>query len=192
MRLIDILDGKDKFVQKVEIKAYFDQFLQQGRPSYTEILKVPSNERISSIANIIGGVKTLKILSIPITECLTAAGIENMDLVINIASQIIDEAPEDNLSIQDLFIFTKGFISGKYSGKDGVTTYGKLTQISFMDKLEIYRQERYEAIMNYRYEQSVQYKSLGPSERTSDNPDSQEDMREAMKQYLSTKINTNE
>ncbi|MGA8763038.1 MAG: hypothetical protein WB562_09255 [Candidatus Sulfotelmatobacter sp.] len=186
------MDGKDKFVQKVEIKAYFDQFLQQGRPSYTEILKVPSNERISSIANIIGGVKTLKILSIPITECLTAAGIENMDLVINIASQIIDEAPEDNLSIQDLFIFTKGFISGKYSGKDGVTTYGKLTQISFMDKLEIYRQERYEAIMNYRYEQSVQYKSLGPSERTSDNPDSQEDMREAMKQYLSTKINTNE
>lgn len=174
LQLVAILDGKDKFLQKTQIKAYFDQFLEQGRPNYQEVLKVPSNERILALNEHLGAAESLKIISIPISQCLTAAGIDNLDLTISIASQIIDEAHEDNLSLQDLFIFAKGFISGKYAGRDGVTTYGRITQISFMDRFEVYRQERHEALMNIREEEAANHKALGPTEREYDkSPDQQ-------------------
>lgn len=83
------------------------------------------------------------------------------ELVNQIAEEILDTCEEDNLSLEDLMLFLQGLVRG---------TYGEVSEISiakFMNLFDQYRQERYDAIINFRENEHIQFKSLGSSERSS-------------------------
>ncbi|HEX4877105.1 MAG TPA: hypothetical protein VFV31_10565, partial [Chitinophagaceae bacterium] len=121
--------------------------------------------------------------------CLTAAlfmAFESMNLarpmnegqIIDLVDTILDSSSEDYLSLEDIVLFLQGLVRGKYGA-----LYESMDIPKFMDKFEIYRQERHEALINHRYEQSSRFKdSRINTEIISDDKN-----REALKDYLRTK-----
>lgn len=181
--MLDLIAGSEKS----EINAYLSRFLIASRPNYYQLLKVPGNERLPALKSILGEPSLIKILTIPISQCLRAAGIDNLELACDIGNQILMECEEDNLSLQDISLFAREFTGGKY-GKN----YGQLTQLAFMEMFEQYRQARHEAMMEIRLEEQANHKALGPAERRSDDQEEPKNLfREAMKDYIKNNNNEN-
>lgn len=121
--------------------------------------------------------------------CLTAAlfmAFESMNLarpmndgqIIDLVDTILDSSSEDYLSLEDIVLFLQGLVRGKYG-----PLYESMDMPKFMDKFEIYRQERHEALINHRYEQSSRFKDS----RINTDIISEDKNREALKDYLRTK-----
>lgn len=106
-----------------------------------------------------------------------------IEQVFLLADQIIDESEEDNLSLQDVFVFLQKLGTGKMG-----VVYNRLDIPSVMELFEVHRQERHSEYLKAKEEMHVQNKAYGPSERESDNPDPGHDAnRIAMKTYLKMK-----
>lgn len=104
----------------------------------------------------------------------------NEDQILDLADAIVDTSNEDYLSIEDLVLFLQGLTRGKYG-----PLYESMDIPKFMEKFEIYRQERHEAYQGIKYEQHVQLKSMGPTERASEDQDEEKNlMREAIGDHL--------
>lgn len=102
------------------------------------------------------------------------------DQIITIATEIIEESKEDNLALEDVLLFLKDLITGK-AGK----IYDRMDVPTFFELFETYRQTRHDALQDIRYEQSVNYKALGPTERASDNNDREKELhRSALGDHL--------
>jgi len=80
-----------------------------------------------------------------------------------IAEGIIDSSHEDQLSIEDVLLFLKDLLMGKY----GKLT-GALDMPRFFEIFEKYRDERYQTLKKIRWEEHLTYKSLGDPNRTYD------------------------
>lgn len=80
-----------------------------------------------------------------------------------IAEGIIDSSHEDQLSIEDILLFLKDMLMGKY----GKIT-GALDMPRFFEIFERYRDERYKTLKKIREEEHLTYKSLGDSHRAVD------------------------
>ena len=80
-----------------------------------------------------------------------------------IAEGIIDSSHEDQLSIEDVLLFLKDLLMGKY-GKIS----GALDMPRFFEIFEKYRDERYQTLRKIRYEEHLTHKSLGDSNRAFD------------------------
>lgn len=174
--------------QRADMIEYIGLFLEQGRPKFDVLLKIPSVERLVDLPSAIGAKNTLKFINVAVGDCVRSCGIDNIPLSVDISAQIMGEAYEDNLSLQDVFIFARSFMSGKY-GK----VYGQLTLLAFMEKFEEYRQERHEFIMSYREEQQANHKAAGIRERSSDGQvDAQDEVMRAVYNYHANKAKNNE
>jgi hypothetical protein len=107
--------------------------------------------------------------SMLVTVGLTLA-MESMNLkrpmneiqILDLAEAIIDTAAEDNLAMEDLMLFLQKLTRGEYGAM-----YESIDIPKFMEKFEIYRQERHEALQNHRYEIEVRYKTMGDTIRQS-------------------------
>lgn len=109
---------------------------------------------------------TLTIAATAIGLYLGGSGVSEAQAV-DIAEAVLDDADADQLTLQDLVIFLKGAVAGKY----GAFTRNIPTPMDFMKMFEIYRQDRHENLMNLREEQHAQLKGQGPTFRESENKD---------------------
>lgn len=148
-------------------------------------MMVPVSERIPALAKSDRGY-VHKIISAQIEYAMKYFNIKDglsIEQVFLLADEIIDESSQDQLSLQDVFVFLQKFCSGKMG-----VVYNRLDVPTFMEMLDKHRDERWEEIQKYREEEQVQKKSFGPIERTSDNQDREKELtRAAIGDYLREK-----
>lgn len=168
----------------VAIAVHLSEFKERGMVNYTRVLAVPSAERIPALTQ---SKKDYQHILTILAVCLKSA-FSNINLriglnesqIVELADQIINTSFEDNLSLEDVMLFLQEMVTGK-AGK----IYDRMDIPTFFELFETYRQKRYEALQEFRYEQSANHKALGPSERSSEDSTSEKDAHmEAMNEHL--------
>lgn len=146
-------------------------------------MRVPSGERLPELAK----------KDRPTLHKLIAAQIEfimkyfnlkqglSLDQIFILSDTIIDESEQDNLSLQDVYIFLYKLATGKMG-----PIYQSLDIPRFMELFEVHREERYQELLRYREEEHSHFKCQGDGERWSQTQDDREREanREAMAEYL--------
>ena len=161
------------------------RFKEKGEALPLKVIEyVPVSERLPALKNIYGAQKIADVLSIQITRTLNNFNLRvgmNPEQIMDLSYAIIDEAEQDQLAIQDIFLFLDGMVKFKY-GK----VYDRMDMPTFFEMLEKYREERHQAFINGKEEAHAQFKAMGDSNRTSQDID-KENNRNAMINYLKTK-----
>lgn len=135
--------------------------LKNGAVNYPMVFNIPSTERLPVLYERDFMQATALVVG-AITVAFEKMNLKNMTgaIVNDIAETILDSCGEDNLSLEDLMLFLQKLVRG---------LYGNIEQLSvarFMNIFEQYRQERHEAILNYREENHVTLKKLGDNGRS--------------------------
>lgn len=114
-----------------------------GALDFQKILSVPREQRIPVLNK-----KDPEHLSMVITAGLTLA-LETMNLkrpmtagqICDLSENIIDSANEDHLSVEDLMLFLQKLVRGEYG-----SNYESMDIPKFMEKFEVYREERWQQL----------------------------------------------
>jgi len=140
--------------------------LPNGASNYPELFRIPTWERLPALAQL--DLTRLNLILIKeLTLCFETMNLRrgmNEMQILSLSELIIETSYEDNLSIEDILLFLRNMIQGKYE-----TSYESMDIPKFMKLLEIYRQERYEAIQDYRYNHHLENKALGNPQRKQSN-----------------------
>ena len=136
-------------------------FREKGIVKYERTLSVPMDRRIPELAKTKMGRKQV---SIAIAASMLSAfqHIESAKMsaatIKEIAEGIIDSSHEDQLSLEDVLLFLKDMLMGRF-GK----IRGALDMPAFFELFEKYRDERYQTLKKIRWEQHLSFKSTGDS-----------------------------
>lgn len=153
----------------LETSLILKQFkLPNGASNYPELFKVHTHERLPALAQL--DFRRINIILIKeLTLCFETMNLRramNEFQILALAELIIETSAEDNLSLEDVLLFLQNLVKGKYE-----MSYESIDIPKFMKIFEIYRQERYEAIQEFRYNRHLEYKALGnPQRKQSDDP----------------------
>lgn len=144
-------------------KAIAPYKLPNGSPDYPKLLSV--YERLPGMAQR-DFETTLAMIVVALTKAFESMNLSrpmNDDQIIELAETIIESSNEDFLSLEDIVLFLQGLTRGKYGA-----LYESMDIPKFMMLFEKYRQERHEALVEYRYEQHIQNKTLPVNDRIAD------------------------
>jgi len=149
--------------KRSEIQAILKPFkTPTGAANFPALLSIPTDQRLVKMAeNDFEG--TLAIISAGITLAMENINLKqpmNALQIVDLADAIIDTASDDNLSLEDLMLFLQQLVRGRYN-----PLYDSMDVAKFMEKFEIYRQKRHEAMLEYRENKHLEYKSLGDPTR---------------------------
>ncbi len=147
---------------RTEMNLILRQYKDNGRINFPMVLSIPVKERIPTLAK-----KDFKRINMLVIGALTLA-MESLNTkrrlneieILDLSETIIDSAGEDNLSFEDLMLFLQKLTRGEYK------VPAELDIPKFMEIFEIYREQRHQELQEYRYNQHLQYKSLGDAVRT--------------------------
>ena len=142
---------------------------------------IPKDQRLPQIAKIYGNDKIATVLGKQITRTLLNFNLRvgmNTEQIYDLSLALIETAEEDNLAIEDIMIFLDGLPKFKY-GK----VYDRMDMPTFFEMLEVYREQRHQAYVNAKEEAHAQYKSMGDTNRMSNDTD-KEANRNAINDYL--------
>ena len=166
--------SRKRFVRSLEYEVIanlaLQQYVKDNNPEFALLLSIPLPERIPGLLGEYGLKRMHKLIKLLLQEfCYSIALPKSKKLTetkISVcACDLIIVAEEDQLSLEDLIVFfelAKGGNYGKFKGM--------LTHYNIMQKLEVFRQERYETYVRLKEEKEREQKSLGPAERTSPEP----------------------
>ncbi len=167
---------------KVAVYEHLMSFKQRGIVQFDKVLTIPTEDRIPALIQQKDGMQRIAaVLTASLNSALSNINVRvglNEDQVIEIAALIIDQSHEDNLSLEDVLLFLQELSTGR-AGK----IYDRMDIPTFFELFEVYRQDRHESMRNIRYEQDVNHKSQGPTERVSEDVDRNEH-RSALNDYL--------
>ena len=136
-----------------------------GSPNFPALLSIPTDLRLPSLFKT-DLKRTAALVGVGVTsamENLNLARAMNASQIMDLTDAIQDTCHEDNLSFEDLILFLQKLVRGEYG-----SNYESMDMAKFMEKFEIYRQERYETLQNIRYEQEQQHKCLPVNDRLED------------------------
>lgn len=156
-----ILEGDQQLVKTI-LKGFF---LPSGGTNYQSLLLVPLAERIPQLAQRDRRLVT-KIIAAQIEYGMKFFNIKDglsLEQVLIVADEIIDGAGEDNLSIQDVFVFLQKLCTGQMG-----RVFNRLDVPTFMELFEIHREERWQELKKYKEEQHTQNKIMGATDRTNE------------------------
>lgn len=139
-------------------------YRDKGIVNYKKTLEIPFNQRIQELIRQPDGRKRVQAaLSASILSAFNNIEKAKMsaDQILDLADGIIDSAHEDQLAIEDVLLFLKDLIMGKF-GK--ITD--KLDMPMFFDYFEKYRDKRYKTLESIRYEEHLTLKNLGDTSRS--------------------------
>ncbi len=142
---------------------------------------IPKDQRLPQIAKIYGNDKIATVLGKQITRTLLNFNLRvgmNTEQIYDLSLALIETAEEDNLAIEDIMLFLDGLPKFKY-GK----VYDRMDMPTFFEMLEVYREQRHQAYVNAKEEAHAQFKSMGDTNRMSNDTD-KEANRNAMNDYL--------
>lgn len=158
-------------------------------PDYVKVLQAP--ERIPFLVKELGMETMGKIIMAELTKFIqsyTVVRPMNADQIASCAYAIISTSEEDNLGLHDLVIFFEGAKQGKYG-----RVLDHIDQHVIFEMMEVYRQSRHEANINYKEEQHNRFKNVGPADRFSDLNQKEEDgVRSIMNEYYKKEVITKE
>lgn len=156
------METKDQQLVKTILKGvkHFD-----GSANFLSLGMIPTSERLPALAKddrqyihkIIAAQIQYTMLFFNITNSLS------LEQIFILSDEIIDSSEEDNLALQDVFLFLQKLSTGEM-GK----TFNRMDVVTFMEMFETYRDERHNEINKIQYGIHVQNKSAGPSERECD------------------------
>jgi hypothetical protein len=160
--MLSLLERRDEG----SINQALTAFREKGIVSYEKTLAIPMEQRIPVLAQSPEGRQKV---SIALAASMLSA-FQHIDkakmsaaTIKEIAEGIIDSSHEDQLSIEDILLFLKDLLMGKY----GKISSG-LDMPAFFEIFERYRDERYKTLRKIRWEEHLTYKSLGDSNRAFD------------------------
>jgi len=161
------------------------RFKEKGEPMPLAIIEfVPVSERLPALAKLYGNDKISIVLAKAITKTLNSFNLRvgmNSDQITELSYSLIESAEEDQLAIQDILLFLEGMVKYKY-GK----VYDRMDMPTFYEMLEVYREQRHQALMSKNDELQAQYKAYGDTNRLSNDTEKAAN-RSAMELYLKTK-----
>lgn len=147
-----------------QVSLILRQFKQKdGTPNYPAVFSIPSTERLPVLAaQDFHKVNLLMIGAITVAfESLTFKKPMNEIQILNLSELIIDSSHEDNLSFEDVILFLQQMVAGKYEFSSESMDVPR-----FMKLFNTYREERHQAILNFRENQQLEYKAIGDAHRT--------------------------
>lgn len=160
--MLSLLERRDEDNLQVALAS----FREKGMVKYEKSLAIPMDQRIPELTKTPEGRKKV---SIAIATSMLSA-FQHIDsakmtaaTIKEVAEGIIDSSHEDQLSLEDILLFLKDMLMGKY----GKIT-GALDMPRFFEIFERYRDERYQTLKKIRWEEHLSFKSLGDSNRSFD------------------------
>lgn len=178
------MESKDKF----SVIQCMKQFkLPTGGANFPALFSIPSNQRLPQLAKE-DLKRTAALVTVGITsaiESMNLARTMNADQIMDLTDAVIETSSEDNLSFEDLVLFMQKLVRGEYG-----PLYESMDIPKFMEKFEIYRQERYEHVLSMREEEAAQHKALPINDRLIDmfgDNDERKKHTEAMIQHMINK-----
>jgi hypothetical protein len=155
-----------KAAKPTQISGMLERYRDRGVVDYKKTLAIPMDQRIPYLVTLPKG--RLRV-SVALSAALASAFAHiktaklSAEQLVEIAEGIIDTSHEDQLSVEDILLFLKDLLMGKY----GKLSNG-LDMPTFFEILEDYRQDRYKTLRNARWEEHLTFKSLGDSNRSFD------------------------
>jgi len=167
-------------------------FKDNGVVRYDKTLQIPSSERIPALTRTEDGYKQVyTALVIALQQCFSNLNLRkgfNEDQLLDLSDMIIEQASEDNLSLEDVLLFLQQLVSGK-AGR----IYDRLDIPTFFELFEGYRQERYMSLQYLQYEAHAHYKGLGDTTRSSDGKaENDENTKRVMMDYYKKNLHESE
>jgi len=169
------------------VKTLLKTFQQGAGLDFLMLAKIPISERIPALAKQDKRyVHSLIIAQIEYTmKFFNLSNSLSVEQIFLLADQIIDEAGDDNISLQDVFIFLQKLATGKMG-----VVYNRLDIPSVMEMFDKYRDERVDEIIKIKEEIHINHKAAGDPNRWSENQDRERELNHnAMAEYLKTKYN---
>ncbi|MFL5739620.1 MAG: DUF6633 family protein [Flavisolibacter sp.] len=146
------------------------QYANKEAVDFKKLLSIPLKDRIPALVEEYGLKRMHRLVKTMLQEfCYSIALPKTRKLTdtrISVcACDLLLVSEEDQLSIEDLIVFFEQAKNGVYGKFKGV-----LTHFSIMEKLEQFRQQRYESYVKLREEKETEKKSWGPVERVASEP----------------------
>lgn len=134
-----------------------------GAADFPALFSIPTKDRISEMAK--QDFQKINMLIIgALTVCFEGMNLKkgmNEMQILTLSEHIIDSSAEDNLSFEDFMLFLQNMILGKYE-----MSYESMDIPKFMRIFEVYRQDRHEAIQDYRYNMHLSQRGIGDATRS--------------------------
>ena len=171
---IPVQKKRGRFVRSLEYELIAHLAIQQytidGKPDFKRLLSIPMQERMHAHIGEYGLKRMHRLVKLILQEFCYAVALPKSKKLTDTriavcACDLILAAHEDGLATEDLILFFEGAKKGSYGKFRGV-----LTHFDIMDKLEQYRQERFNALVTLKQEREAALKALGPLERSSPEP----------------------
>jgi hypothetical protein len=166
--------SRKRFTRSLEYELIANLALQQystaDGANFEALLSIPLSERIPALVSEYGLKRMHRLIKTILNEfCYSIALPKSKKLTETktsvTACDLILVADEDQLSMEDLIVFFELAKNGKYGKFKTV-----LTHYSIMEKLEQFRQDRYETYVRIKEQKEAEVRLLGPTERISPQP----------------------
>lgn len=161
--------SRKRFVRSLEYELMaslaLQQFTKEGAPDYAALLSVPLKERIPQLILEFGLKRMHRLIRMVLQEfCYSLALPKSKKLTDTnmsvCACDLMLVAEEDQFSLEDFIVFFELAKNGKWGRFKGVVTH-----FGIMEKLEQFRQERYESYVKLKEQKEAELKAVGPTER---------------------------
>jgi hypothetical protein len=158
--------GGKRFMRSLEYEVLASLTLQNfqkesGEVDYEKLLSIPAENRIPGLLTEYGKKRMHKLIKMILSEFCYAVPLPKSqkltDTKISVCScDLMIAAFEDHMSLEDLILFFERAKQGKYGPFKKL-----LTHHSIMEKLELYRQQRYDVYMRIKEAKEAELKNSG-------------------------------
>lgn len=168
--------SRKRFVRSLEYELIaslaYQQFAKEDAPHFKALLSIPARERIPSLVEEYGMKRMHRLVKMVLQEfCLALRMPRSSKLtetkIAVCACDLILAAEEDHMSLEDLIIFFELARKGYWGAFRSV-----LTHYEIMEKLERFRQQRYEVLMEEKARLLAEQKAAEAQERIASQPTS--------------------
>lgn len=126
--------------------------LPTGQVNFRELFCIPTRERLPMMVEndfqetfiLVCAAITMASESMNLKRGLNASQIEE------ITEAVLETCSEDNLALEDFVLFLQRLVRGEYG-----TNYESMDVPKFMEKFEMYREQRFKALQELRYEEHI-------------------------------------
>jgi hypothetical protein len=167
---------KKRFERSLEYEVLaqltMQHFQYEGVIDFEKLLSIPPQNRVPGLIAEFGMKRMHTLITVMLKEFCHAIKLPKSKKLSETgnkacACDLIIAAEEDYLSLEDFVLFFEGAKEGRYGKFKNI-----LTHFCIMEKLEMYRNDRYKIYQQLKEKKEGILKSIGPVNRTSDGPTS--------------------
>lgn len=166
--------SRKRFTRSLEYELIASLALQQystaNGANFEALLSIPLSERIPSLISEYGLKRMHRLIKLVLSEFCSSIALPKSKKLTEtktsvVACDLILVADEDQLSVEDMIVFFELVKNGKYEKFKSL-----LTHYAIMEKLEQFRQERYQTYVRIKEQKEAEVRLLGLTERISPEP----------------------